>query len=191
MGCVSSKQATARGSSVKVFVQFPTDSLKQNSAPTTEKWSSTLTAIAVPEENVISNTSPPFTTTVESSDKPQIATSTPNPQQQQLTNVSNDSPNSNGHQQQPQQLIIKSNSQGNVSRTSDIQRSTTVAASPTSSSHRKRDITGQIFVALYPYVGDVGDLSFQKGEELCILNNDDGDWCVYTYWRLPRVNVYR
>jgi hypothetical protein len=47
-----------------------------------------------------------------------------------------------------------------------------------SSRKRANDVIGQIFVALYPYVGDVGDLTFAKGEEIVVLNCDDGDWYV-------------
>ena len=55
---------------------------------------------------------------------------------------------------------------------------TASASSSANVMRRPRDVIGQIFVALYPYAGDQGDLSFAKGEELIVLNNDDGDWCV-------------
>lgn len=53
-------------------------------------------------------------------------------------------------------------------------------SSASSSTMRRRhaDVVGQIFLGVYPYAGDVGDLSFQKGEEIVVLNSDDGDWCV-------------
>lgn len=65
------------------------------------------------------------------------------------------------------------------------------APSPTPSSasistmrRKNTDVVGQIFLGIYPYAGDVGDLSFQKGEEIVVLNSDDGDWCVQPVCRL-------
>lgn len=67
-------------------------------------------------------------------------------------------------------------SSSSISSHANVASSGGAVRSVQSAKPAKRNVVGQVFIAVYPYAGDQGDLCFAKGEELIILDNEDGDW---------------